>query len=82
MDPEGALWGLTEELLASLIEVTDTARLGTTVGFPRKGQRPPKPIRIKRPSDKHRKDQPRRMSPAEAFRYLGAKYVPKEGADV
>ena len=81
MDPEGASWGLTEELLASLIEVTDTARLGTTVGFAQKGQKRLKPLHIKRPSDKHRRDQPRRMSPAEAFAYLGAKYVPKEGAD-
>lgn len=75
------MWGLTEELLASLIEVTDTARLGTTVGFAQKGHKRPKPVHISRPSDRYRKDQPRRMGPAEALAQLGAKRLPKEGVD-
>lgn len=46
----GSQWGITEELLAQLVEQADAARQGTTVGFAKKGYKP-KLHRIPRPHD-------------------------------
>jgi hypothetical protein len=48
LDPAGADWGTTEELLALLIEVTDHSNRLTHAGW---GQQQPAPLRIPRPTD-------------------------------
>jgi hypothetical protein len=76
MDPEGWNWTNTDELLASLIEVTDMGnRLYLAVH--KKPHTPdPKPVEVPRPGQaaRRREPEPRKTStPAEVKRFMGSR---------
>lgn len=80
VDPEGHRWGITEELLAVLIELIDHSnRMYLSVNS-KKGTPLPPAVRIPRPGEQAKQSRRRPSTPDELKRAFGAaiRVVPKE----
>lgn len=67
-DTVGADWGITQELIATAIELIDQGNRQFVMAHSKKGTRPPKPIKIVRPWEIQTK--PKRAATASEVREL------------
>lgn len=82
-NPNAAEWSLVVEMLASLIEVVDATSWRAVMPHTSKSWRPPKPLKVPRPSDPNTRRA--KGLPMAKFRQLvGANnvtYVPPKGGE-